>query len=489
MKLINGDSFFELKGVDAESVDALVTDPPAGISFMGKDWWLTGILGQCYRVMKPGAHGLVWALPRTSHWTASAIEKAGFEIRDVVMHVFGSGFPKSLDISKAIDKENGKHNNDLVPFGEYVASQRKKRGWSRKELDGRMGTNTSASWWEGRKDGVQLPSKKTYDKLKDILGMDDRFDFLIDWAEAERKKVGTAQGIKGTHFAAGASQNETTEIDITAPATPEAHQWNGWGTALKPACEHWILCRKPLSEKTVAQNVLKHGTGGVNIDGCRVECDDKAKFPEGVVSKTENTYGAGKGMYDAKPRGGDNHPQGRFPSHLILDEEAGRLLDEQSGESKSDGGTSPHKTIGGGDIYQGGDERGYFNYQDTGGASRFFYCPKPGRAERNEGLEGREKKPGPGSKRSTPAEGRTAALGEPRANFHPTVKSVDLMRYLCRLITPPKGIVLDPFMGSGSTGIAAHEERLDFIGIEKEPDYFEIAEARIKEATKQGSLF
>jgi hypothetical protein len=362
-ELINGDCLEVLSFHDSNSVDALVTDPPAGISFMGKEWdhhkggrdewikWMESVMRECLRVMKPGAHGLVWAIPRTSHWTATALENAGFEVRDVVTHLFGSGFPKSLDISKAINKAAG----------------------------------------------------------------------------AER------------------------EPNETAPSTDAEKQWQGWGTALKPASEHWILVRKPCSEKTVAANVLKHGTGGINIDASRI--GTHSYTPEqwaqnGLARTTGNSFGGHKGT-------ASELPQGRFPANLVLTEgEATEMLDEQSGNlGKSAGGNSAAIDKG---IYnkRTGDKKAKLGvpcgFGDSGGASRFFYCAKISSSERGDG------------------------------NTHPTVKPKKLMSYLIRMITPPGGTVLDPFMGSGSTGIAAKECGFEFIGVEKEKEYFDIAEKRIK---------
>lgn len=368
--LLQGDAFFHLTLLDSDSVDSLVTDPPAGISFMGKEWdsnkggrdewvsWLTEVMRECYRVLKPGAHGLVWAIPRTSHWTATALENAGFEIRDVITHLFGSGFPKSLDISKAIDKAAG----------------------AEREIVGK---------------------KSTYRKPQEPNGWD-----CSKRAEFE-----------------------------TAPATDAAKKWQGYGTALKPASEHWILIRKPLSEKTVVANVLKHGVGGVNIDGCRVEAVDLKAIDLS-----------------------DRAPTGRFPANLILshnddcgdtcsDDCAVRALDEQSGVLRNGGQNYITK---GQSIFGTQKDLSITKYAGCqGGASRFFYCAKASKSDKG------------------------------ADNKHPTVKSTKLMGYLIKLVTPQGGTVLDPFMGSGSTGVAAKAGGFNFIGVEQEQEFFEIASMRI----------
>lgn len=363
---------------------------------MGKEWddgdnfipSMTEAFKECLRVMKPGAHGLVWALPRTSHWTATALENAGFEIRDVVTHIFGSGFPKSLDISKAIDKAMG----------------------------------------------------------------------ITEWKETTPNPA----------FRANQLEHDTNWDTRPRPPKPvvetdEAKEWQGWGTALKPASEHWILVRKPLSEKTVAKNVLKHGTGGINIDASRIGMseNDRQEYIEKRKSfaNTEVNHGWKNSSETLSVETYiNNSSQGRFPANLVLDEVAAEMLDEQSGS-----------------------------------ASRFFYVAKASKKDRNEGLEGMperdvcEEHTNKGNHINSkwiidprnPNGGYEAAVRKPSANHHPTVKSTKLMEYLITLVTPPNGVVLDPFMGSGSTGKAAKKLGFKFIGIEKEQEYFEIAEKRI----------
>lgn len=393
MQIFNGDCLEVMKTLDADSIDSLVSDPPAGISFMGKDWdhhkggrdewikWMTSVMQEAHRVLKPGAHGLVWALPRTSHWTATALENAGFEVRDIVNHIFGTGFPKSLDISKAIDKAAG----------------------------------------------------------------------------AEREVVGDNPRAKqqtGQTKTAALSGDRNQNLYITAPATSEAKQWSGWGTALKPACEHWILVRKPCSEKTVAENVLKHGTGGINIDASRVEGKFESGWAKSGSKASENLSMSGAN-YAREPK--PDNPQGRFPANLVLDETAAEMLDKQSGLSRSTGGTKSIKQRQGIAEFNTATNGAnpYYNFGDSGGASRFFYVAKASKSDRNSGLP----------------EGATSS--------HPTVKNTKLMEYLITLVTPPNGTVLDPFMGSGSTGVAAKKLGFSFVGIEKETEYFEIAEKRL----------
>lgn len=396
-EIYNSDCLEALKELKDNSIDSLVTDPPAGISFMNKDWdknkggrdswidWMSTVMKEVLRVLKPGAHGFVWAIPRTSHWTATALENAGFEIRDVVTHLFGSGFPKSHNISKGIDKKFGKERE----LGPTVG-----------ELNGRNISN----------------HKKNHFILSKVNGWDKK---------------------------------------ITKPSTDQAKQWDGWGTALKPASEHWILIRKPF-KGTVVDNVLRHGTGGINIDESRVEVDkeDPNWRPNDTVQTGGETsiFGIGGGKF----RKDNLNTQGRFPANLILDEEAGEMLDEQSGvlgngyRPNSDNHNATN-VYGRNSLLESKTIRkNKVTFNDKGGASRFFYTAKASKRERGEG------------------------------NSHPTVKPLKLMQYLIKMITPKDGTVLDPFMGSGTTGVAALDLGYDFIGIEQSEEYYKIANNRIE---------
>jgi site-specific DNA-methyltransferase (adenine-specific) len=369
-----GDCLDVLKTLSDNSIDSIITDPPYGLRFMAKKWDYDvpsiDVWRECLRVLKPGGHMLVACGTRTQHRMVAPIEDAGFEIRDVITWLYGSGFPKSLDVSKAIDKEAG----------------------------------------------------------------------------ASREIVGVA-GKSGSKRSAMASDFTGGEYMETAPATDAAKQWEGFGTALKPAVEFWTLARKPLSESTVAKNVLKWGTGGINVDGCRVEGAFESGWSKSGSKASENVAMSGAN-YAREPK--PDNAQGRFPANLILDEEAGAALDEQSGFSVStQGKKAGGKTFHG--VEYEGKER--VSRNDSGGASRFFYCAKASKSDRGQG------------------------------NGHPTVKPTSLMAYLCRLITPPGGTVLDPFTGSGSTGVAAIREGFSFVGIEREAEYVEIAKARINAAS------
>ena len=369
-RIIQGDCLEQMKTLEDNSVDAIVTDPPYGWSFMGKKWDYdvpsVEVWKEALRVLKPGGHALVACGTRTQHRMAVNLEDAGFEIRDLIAWVYGSGFPKSLNIGN------------------------------------------------------------------------------------------------------------------------EMKEWEGWGTALKPAMELWTLCRKPLSEKTVVENVLKWGTGGINIDGCRV----------GTEGITTNGKGKQDGNTPIVPQSpdfvGETHI-GRFPANFIHDgsEEVVSLFpDSKSTDGRIGNKGSALNMMG--TRYEAGDP----GYGDSSSASRFFYCAKASKGERNMGLDNMEKKAitdakgnglgrvcnicGASQLKPCDCKNNTWVLPKKNQNNHPTVKPLALMRYLCRLITPPGGTVLDPYMGSGTTGMACKEEGFNFIGIEIEPEYVKIAEARIK---------
>ena len=380
MNLYNGNCLDLLALLPDDSIDSIVTDPPYGLSFMGKKWDYdvpsVEIWAECLRVLKPGGHLLAFAGTRTQHRMAVRIEDAGFEIRDMLAWVYGSGFPKSLDVSKAIDKAAGAE--------------------------------------------------------REVAGFD------AEKAKQQTRAVGTASyGDFGGN--AGA---------ITAPSTNAARQWQGWGTALKPALEPITVARKPLAG-TVAANVLAHGTGALNIDGCRVHAEDAQagrKRHGGGIAENHTSF--------VLPDSDHESPAGRWPANLIHDgsDEVLSAFPQAPGQmvkaSTSDTQRAGQNTYGAmARGSNGQDPRG-----DADSAARFFYCAKASKRDRGEG------------------------------NSHPTVKPTDLMRYLCRLVTPPGGVVFDPFMGSGSTGKAAVLEGFDFIGCELSAEYVAIAQARIDAA-------
>lgn len=370
--LYNGNSKQILPTLPENSIDSIVTDPPYELGFMGKSWDSTGVANdvelwkEVLRVLKPGGYLLSFGGSRTYHRMAVAIEDAGFEIRDQIMWVYGSGFPKSLNIDKAIDKAAGVEREIL--------------GVSRMQPD-----------------------------------------------------------IRGNNYAQGKREygGDTVPQYITEPATDLAKQWQGWGTALKPAHEPIVLARKPFTG-TVVNNVLTYGVGGINIDGARVGGEGgtfKASIPEGI---SNGIYGEGiNGTVDI-----GKLDSGRWPANFIHDgsDEVVELLSD---------------------------------------FARFFYCAKAGKRDRNEGLDSFNDKEihrfGAGI-----GEGKTPNAPSIEKNHHPTVKPTDLMQYLCRLITPPNGTILDPFLGSGSTGKAAMYEGFKFVGIELTDEYLPIAKARIE---------
>jgi site-specific DNA-methyltransferase (adenine-specific) len=441
-RVFSGSCLDRLRELPDESVDAVVTDPPYGLSntdpahvsdalvrwvsgerdfipegkgFMGKAWDAfvppPAVWDECLRVLKPGGHVLAFAGSRTFDLMALSIRLAGFEIRDSVAWLYGSGFPKSLDVSKAIDKAAGAEREVL--------------------------TETVSDIFGEREETVEIVAGKT--------------------------SIWNEDG-KGGNSAA------------TVPATLEAQKWQGWGTALKPAFEPVVVARKPLIG-TVAENVLAYGTGGLNIDGTRI----------GTELVTINTFDDG-----AKPWGNasgeaytSRQSHGRWPSNVMLDEFTAGLVDEQSGVTRSQsGGMSARETAS---VYGAHKSTPRTGHDDSGGASRFFYVAKASKRDRNEGLEGLEEK-----RESDRVKDDGVGGDNPRnrsnntkTNFHPTVKPTDLMRQLVRLVTPPGGVVLDPFTGSGSTGKAAILEGFEFIGVELTDEYLPIIEGRLSHAVTQ----
>ena len=425
--LLRGDCLVELARIPDGSVDAVVTDPPYGLEFMGKAWdkyapldfelWCARWAAECLRILKPGGHMLAFGGSRTWHRLAAGIEDAGFEIRDSIAWLYGSGFPKSMDVSKAIDKAAGATREVI---GTAKRSENRSEGWDR------------------------------------------------PWMRERMEAIGGA----------GMAQH-----DITAPATDAAREWEGWGTALKPAFEPVVVARKPLGEKTVAANVLAHGTGALNIDATRIGTDGGTSGGrgggmhqyDGFSTLAELRAAAERG--EKCPRGQDARATlarvernaadanvvetGRWPANVALDESQAAALDEQSGTTgaaaKASGPTprGRHDTAVAYGARNGLESEPAF-HGDTGGASRFFYVAKAPKSER-------------------PVVDGTA---------HPTVKPLALMRWLCRLVTPPGGVVVDPFAGSGTTLEAAYLEGFESIGVEMTPEYWPLIAARIERVTK-----
>ncbi len=428
--ILHGNCLDILPMLDADSFDSCVCDPPYGLSFMNKHWDhdvpSVEIWREVYRVLKPGAHLLAFFGTRTYHRGVVNIEDAGFEIRDQVQWLYGSGFPKSHDVSKAIDKMAGAEREVLS---------------------------------EGKPVKRMIPG-------------------------ADQDKTGSWIKDNGRVFV-------PTE---TAPATAEAAQWEGWGTALKPAHEPIVVARKPLIG-TVAENVLAYGVGGLNIDGCRVETADDlnggAYSQERKPSDSEWVkHGGTIHSYAGKNY---EQPEGRWPANIIHDGSdevlaafpvttsgaMKRVVEAYDGESATGflrGRSGPHNQHGG-----------------SGSAARFFYCAKSSKSDRDDGLAEFAAKPSAASefrpnhteKAEQGEDGNPYGRWKPPKNHHPTVKPTDLMRYLCRLVTPPGGKVLDPFAGSGSTGRGAVLEGFQFTGIEMSEEFVEIARARIAAARKR----
>jgi site-specific DNA-methyltransferase (adenine-specific) len=453
--LLPGDCLERMKDLPDNSIDAVVTDPPAGISFMNKDWdddkggrqqwvsWMARVMKEALRVLKPGGHALVWAIPRTSHWTAWAIEDAGFEVRDIINHAFGSGFPKSVAMGKQIDKMLGAPR--------------------------------------------EVVGKRIHPTLKN---------------PTEKKSR--------AYHVESLNSNETTESwDITAPASEEAKSWEGWGTNLKPAVEHWILARKPLIG-TIAKNVLTHGTGAINIDACRVETADNLNGGAYAKNGSERTDEWGLSNGFRRNQGLEfKQPTGRWPANLILSHHPSCIETDEEVESP---GYQINRFTDGAKPFGGGAGHEYTSEKISGGKRKIWLChpncplrscfpSAPGQQGRLTGgepsqqtkncygqMEGRV--PCEPRQESDTSAARffyaaKANKGDRAGSSHPTVKAQSLMRYLCRLITPPGGLILDPFAGSGSTGQAALAEGFRCIMIEREAEYLTDIQRRM--ASRKGS--
>ena len=448
--IYNEDCIETMKRMEDNSIDAIVTDPPYGLQFMNKEWdklwrnstekdkeyiertknqgdgltsrarslpdysaiknkemqdWHYQWAKEAFRVLKPGGHLLAFGGSRTYHRMACAIEDAGFEIRDQIMWVYGSGFPKSLDVGKAVDKLQGN----------------------------------------------------------------------------ERESLGITQGVGNNNTESmNSGVRKSSEFNHEYELTKGTSEWEGWGTALKPSHESIVVARKPL-EGTVAENVLKWGTGGMNIDGCRIEHNEEQKF----TNRKERS--AGWNMDNCGFDSEENHTasankKGRFPANFIHDgseEVVGLFPYTKTGKMNS---ICNNTIMANKPGIRDGKPIHLIQDANEGSAARFFYCAKASRSERNKGCEELEKKVKDIEYRQPTGNAmvdRIHGCGKPSTNHHPTVKPIALMRYLIRLVTPPKGTVYDPFCGSGTTLIAAKLEKVNFLGSEIDPEYVKIAEKRL----------
>jgi DNA modification methylase len=488
-----GDCRDVLKTLPDNSVDSIVTDPPYELGFMGKKWDSSGIAydvtvwAECLRVLKPGGHILAFGGSRTWHRLAVAVEDVGFELRDSIAWIYGSGFPKSLDVSKAIDKTNGEGGRKLK-FTKWMRTTGLKvseasRVLREARLISENGTMAGHFFAESNAGQPAIPTAELWAVLRPHCGeVPDWVDELVARVEAEREVIGQQRQGRLAVAPGQGEDRSAIDLDITLAKTPEAQKWQGWGTALKPAFEPVVVGRKPLVG-TVAENVLAWGVGGLNIDGSRI----------GSENSKINTYQK-RGPFGDSQVGNEYESktvQGRWPANVIIDEVSAGLLDEQSGVSRD--GVAVKENSAGRNIFSEiakptAPNQGYGGH---GGASRFFYVAKASKRDRNEGLEELEavragamagnlidgqRKGGDGSDINAPV----------RQNFHPTVKPTQLMRYLIKLVTPEGGVVLDPFTGSGSTGKAALLDGYRFVGAELTEEYLPIIEGRLRWASEQG---
>lgn len=542
-----GDCIEVMAAMPAESVDAVVCDPPYGLEFMGREWdrfdsaspdecdycrgdeevytpnagwspcpvcedggptaggyterarwnrndgkggyknrpnfYVAGrgfqtfayLFGrEALRVLKPGGHLIAFGGTRTFHRLTCGLEDAGFEIRDTLSWLYGQGFPKSLDVSKAIDRRGDEafveRRRDLVlRVTTWIREARDRAGVTNRDIDHALGTSGMAGHYTSSASQPHVPTAEAWPVLLELLRVEsppaEVREAVEAWLEVKGQPAPSwsLREITGQHARPAPAQDWKARYGHAAdlspkerrdtPATADAARWQGWGTALKPAWEPAVLARKPLAG-TVAGNVLAHGTGGINVDGCRIGNDTMPRKASDGVVRSGNRAMAG-GNTGRIPAG---TTEGRWPANVLLDEDAARILDEQAGERPGmtrgilHRGATTGTSIGGHGRYGvAASMDAEAGYGDTGGPSRFYYTAKASTAERGEG------------------------------NTHPTVKPVDLMRWLVRLVTPPGGTVLDPFLGSGTTAVAARREGFRCVGIERDPEYLEIIRRRLND--------
>jgi DNA modification methylase len=524
----HGDCIEVMATFEPESIDAIVTDPPYGLEFMGKEWdkldrhgpasfenlgpraterrpergdqgsdsstryadkprwstmgpiatrrmqdWHEAWAREAFRVAKPGAHLLAFGGTRTYHRLASAIEDAGWEVRDTLCWGYSQGFPKSLDVSKAIDKRRDDSAAKWA-VADFLRPHVERVGFDVVSAAFGFGDETMArARWTSHSQ-TNTPTWDQWLRLKVLCGFGDDMDAEVwrlngrkgtpgeAWDQREVVGIGTAGLGKNRPAHEGGYK---PDYDITAPATDLAREWQGWGTALKPAWEPIVLARKPL-RGTVAGNVTEYGTGALNIDGCRIGTGEGGDRDGEATAATR--YGSrGIGFQPTPgPRGGD--AAGRWPANVILTDPIfdGDTPGVVGGGEANTGAVRPYSRSSS-PMFPIGQDLTYDRDADSGTYSRFFLIPKAARTDRE------------------PVIVSPLRADSSRHNQHPTVKPTDLMRHLVRLVTPPGGVVLDPFLGSGTTAIAAELEGFQWVGIEREAEYVAIAEARLN-GTQRG---
>jgi DNA modification methylase len=459
--LYHGDCLDVLAGIPDDSVHAIVTDPPYGLGFMGKAWddlppglpWAQ----ECLRVLKPGGHLLSFGGTRTWHRLAVAVEDAGFEVRDSIAWLYGSGFPKSLDVSKAVDKLDAaeERRRRALEFTAWFRST----GITRQKAAEVSGLASVTNHYFEVTAQPAIATADIFDKLRPYLpDVPERIEELVRQRTVESENIKArgvisekpAFGIGGNGVLGGHAEGATARV-LGESVNPAAQQWAGWGTALKPAFEPIVVARKPLIG-TVAGNVLAHGTGAINVDGCRVGTDS---------ARRRNTAEMGYGGGNLAPSYQTGSDAGRWPTNVVLDGSQAAELDRQApntgaaapASGATFAGASGRESMAGG--FGGMGDRAPAFHADRGGASRFFPTFR--------------------------YEAKAPTVERPRADdtAHPTVKPLDLMRWLVRLVTPPGGTVLDPFAGSGTTGEACVIEGASCVLIEREAAYLPLIVARL----------
>ena len=443
VRLHLGDSLDILPTLPDASIDAVCTDPPYELGFMGKTWDATGIAynvdlwRHCWRILKPGGHLVAFGAPRTYHRLAVAIEDAGFEIRDSLHWIYGSGFPKGQDIAKSIDRRRD-DRQQVLQVAAWLATARDAAGWTNSRIDALWGFNGMAGLWTTQGKAAIVPKPDQWTRLRAELGFDDSEILpLVEKLNSRKGVIGEAweqREVVGRRDAAARKSDHlygdySGDDRITAPSSEAAQRWQGWNTNLKPAHEPIVLARKSTGYESTVANVLLHGTGALNIDGCRTEAgQDYREKCASVVGLASNRNGATLGEWTGV-REDSAHPAGRWPTDVLF-------------------GHGP-ECVGGGTCAPG------CPLPELGEQARFFPVFR--------------------------YEAKAPASERPRGDgiAHPTVKPLALMRWLVRLVTPPGGTVLEPFAGSGTTLEACVLEGFRAVGVEREEPYAELCVARL----------
>lgn len=499
--IIHGDCYDELLKLPDDSVDLICTDPPYGYSFMGKDWDKAvpsvDIWDECLRVLKPGGFAFVMSAPRSDvQWAMiDRLQQAGFRLDFTPIYwTYASGFPKAMNIGKMVDKRNGRNLDIYKEIGRHIRGKREAAGLTLKQMNAAFGYVAGCTWWESQNDAnVRLPNLADWTRLTTLIGVESRYTEVIEREEAEREVIGIRKGaqVQSTGKYGGWGNNAgdgRSLIEDTTPGTPEAKALDGsyGGFQPKPAVEVIIVAMKPLSEKTYVDQALANGKGITWLDDCRVPANTRTVPVHSKDKKKDETIW---GLHPTIQHERVSTELGRFPANLLVSDDVlndGRVIkstgprEHDWREQNNNNATRLTRNIhSGSHPNDSGSYSRYFDLDAWAKTLPFLAVPKAAKSEKNAGLEGMPEK--------LNVDADWAQMGsktKPASNYHPTVKPLKLMSYLITLGSRPGDVVLDPFLGSGTTAIAAKQLGREYIGIEREAEYVEIAKARIEAVSK-----